>query len=111
MGLNLTFRVVDEKVVDEKVVEEDEDERESDKLGSISIEKRQSESVERFSLKLERQFLYLVRHNPTGMLVMIGRYFHPPDSSNAGDHHHDDDEHHHDHHHHHHSHENNETQK
>ncbi len=105
MGLNLTFRVVDEKVV-----EEDEGETESDKLGSISIEKRQSESMERFSLKLERQFLYLVRHNPTGMLVMIGRYFHPPDSSNAGDRHHDD-EHHHDHHHHHHSHENNETQK
>ena len=71
-------------MIDEHVEEEED---ESDKLGSIAIEKRQSESVERFSLKLERQFLYFVRHNPTGMLVMIGRYFHPPDSSNAGDHH------------------------
>jgi hypothetical protein len=107
MSLNLTFRVVEEKVEGEEI----EDEAETDKLGSISIEKRQSESLERFSLKLERQFLYLVRHNPTGMLVMIGRYFHPPDSSNAGDHHHHD-EHHHDHEeHHHHSDGDNETQK
>ena len=29
------------------------------------------------TLKFERQFLYAVRHNPTGMITYIGRYFDP----------------------------------
>ena len=28
-------------------------------------------------LKFERQFLYAVRHNPTGMITYLGRYYDP----------------------------------
>jgi hypothetical protein len=34
----------------------------------------------------ERQFMYAIRHNPTGMLVYIGRYYQPEEATN---HHHD----------------------
>ena len=28
-------------------------------------------------LSFNRAFLYAVRHNPTGLLLMVGRYVHP----------------------------------
>ncbi len=42
-------------------------------------------------IKFERQFLYLVRHNRSGMIVHIGRYYEPPTESNNEGHeaHHD----------------------
>ena len=45
-------------------------------------------------LKFERQFLYAIRHNPSGMITYLGRYYEPPE---AGHGHHDAE--HHDHHH------------
>ena len=35
---------------------------------------RQSQA---YQLSFDRQFLYMVRHNPTGLIVYIGRYHHP----------------------------------
>ena len=45
-------------------------------------------------LKFERQFLYAIRHNPSGMITYLGRYYEPPEAGhhNGGDH-----DHHHDH--------------
>ena len=37
-------------------------------------------------LKFERQFLYAIRHNPSGMVTYLGRYYEPPE---AQDHEHD----------------------
>ena len=39
-------------------------------------------------LKFERQFLYAIRHNPSGMVTYLGRYYEPPE---AQDHDHDHD--------------------
>ena len=44
-------------------------------------------------LKFERQFLYAIRHNPSGMVTYLGRYYEPPEA------HHDHHPQHHDHHH------------
>ncbi len=30
-----------------------------------------------YVLKFERQFLYAIRHNPTGMITYLGRYYDP----------------------------------
>ena len=50
----------------------------------FSLLSRQNRQNEIYQLSFERQFLYMVRHNPTGLLVYIGRYHHPHDH-----HHHD----------------------
>ena len=49
-----------------------------------------------YKVHFNRQFLYVVRHNPTGLVLYIGRYYKP-----AGSHHGDGHGHHHhgDHHH------------
>ena len=31
-------------------------------------------------LKFERQFLYAIRHNPSGMVTYLGRYYEPPEA-------------------------------
>ena len=57
-----------------------------------------SENEPRFSINFERQFLYMVRHNPTGLIVTIGRYDHPDSNEEQHQHHHPDEHHEHDHH-------------
>jgi serine protease inhibitor len=52
------------------------------------------ETESRFSINFERQFLYMVRHNPTGLILTIGRYNQPADSNED---HHQHHEHHEDH--------------
>ena len=32
-------------------------------------------------LKFERQFLYAIRHNPTGMITYLGRFYDPTNQS------------------------------
>ena len=39
-------------------------------------------------ISFERQFMYAVRHNPTGMLVYIGRYYQPEEAIKHGSHSH-----------------------
>ena len=56
----------------------------SDKVLSFLRSQRQAET---YQLHFERQFMYVVRHNPTGLLLFIGRYQHPDESSD--NHHHD----------------------
>ena len=51
----------------------------------ISMLTRRNRQNQIYQLSFERQFLYMVRHNPTGLIVYIGRYFQP--------HHHDHHEH------------------
>ena len=48
--------------------------------------RRQTRQNQVYQLSFEREFMYVVRHNPTGLIVYIGR-FHQPD------HHHHDHEH------------------
>ena len=43
----------------------------------ISLLTRRYRQNETFKLSFERQFMYLVRHNPTGLVLFIGRYHHP----------------------------------
>ena len=50
-----------------------------------SLLTRQNRQNQVYKLSFDRQFMYMVRHNPTGLIVYVGRYHHP--------HHHD----HHDH--------------
>ena len=51
----------------------------------INMLTRRNRQNQVYQLKFEREFLYVVRHNPTGLVIYIGRYYQP--------HHH----HHHDH--------------
>lgn len=51
----------------------------------ISMLTRQNRQDVTYKLDFERQFLYIVRHNPTGLILYIGRYS-QPESHN--DHHH-----------------------
>jgi hypothetical protein len=64
--------------------------------------KQNDDDSARFSINFDRQFLYLIRHNPTGLLVTIGRYYKPQDQDqhrHEDDHdEHDHDGHEHDHH-------------
>ena len=50
----------------------------------ITMMSRRNRQNEIYPLSFEREFLYMVRHNPTGLIVYIGRYHHPP-----GHHHHE----------------------
>ena len=43
----------------------------------ISLLARRNRQNETYQLYFERQFMYLVRHNPTGLILFIGRYHHP----------------------------------
>lgn len=45
----------------------------------ISMLSRRNRQNEIYQLSFEREFLYMVRHNPTGLIVYIGRYHHPHD--------------------------------
>ena len=47
--------------------------------------------LQRFSINFERQFLYMVRHNPTGLIVTIGRYNQPDANEGSSDHDHGHD--------------------
>lgn len=51
------------------------------------LSSRRNRQNQVYQLSFERQFLYVVRHNPTGLIVYIGRY-HQPDNHH---HHHDHD--------------------
>ena len=51
----------------------------------ISMLTRRNRQNQVYQLKLEREFLYVVRHNPTGLVIYIGRYNQPHHH-----HHHDD---------------------
>ena len=51
----------------------------------ITMLSRRNRQNEIYPLSFDREFLYMVRHNPTGLIVYIGRYHHPP-----GHHHHHD---------------------
>ena len=53
-------------------------------------EEKDSSSVR---IYFERQFMYAIRHNPTGMLVYIGRYYQPEEAVQHNSH--DSHEHHH----------------
>jgi serine protease inhibitor len=50
----------------------------------ISMITRNSRQEETYQLSFERQFMYIVRHNPTGLVLYIGRYHHPPDHQDHG---------------------------
>ena len=43
----------------------------------ISMLTRRNRQNQVYQLKFEREFLYVVRHNPTGLLVYMGRYHQP----------------------------------
>ena len=43
----------------------------------ISLLTRRNRQNETYKLHFERQFMYIVRHNPTGLVLFIGRYHHP----------------------------------
>ena len=49
---------------------------EDDPMGQESIGRssRQGENSEKPRLKLDRPFLYFVRHNPTGLILHMGRF-------------------------------------
>ena len=53
----------------------------------ISLLAKRYRQNETYQLYFERQFMYLVRHNPTGLILYIGRYHHPPPHHHHGDHH------------------------
>ena len=52
----------------------------------ISLLTKNSRQEETYQLSFERQFMYIVRHNPTGLVLFIGRYHHPPDHHHHHDH-------------------------
>ena len=43
----------------------------------ISMLSRRNRQNQLYQLKFEREFLYVVRHNPTGLVIYIGRYYQP----------------------------------
>lgn len=43
----------------------------------ISMLARRNRQNQVYQLKFEREFLYVVRHNPTGLVIYIGRYYQP----------------------------------
>ena len=49
-----------------------------DKVYSFIKRKIRQQNV--YELTLERQFMYIVRHNPTGLILYIGRYHHPDEN-------------------------------
>ena len=64
--------------------------------GGRQFDKTEEEEEVSFRLHFNRQFLYALRHNPTGMIVHLGRYYEPPKPGEKGG----EEEHHHEHHHH-----------
>ena len=42
---------------------------------------RQQQPTNNQVLKFERQFLYAIRHNPTGMITYLGRFYDPTNQS------------------------------
>ena len=42
---------------------------------------RQQQRTNNQVLKFERQFLYAIRHNPTGMITYLGRFYDPTNQS------------------------------
>ncbi|XP_059084342.1 uncharacterized protein LOC131881477 isoform X1 [Tigriopus californicus] len=72
-------------------------------LFGLSRNGRQTEGEsQRFQLRFDRQFLYAVRHNYSGMILYLGRYYQPESADGAHGHHshHDEHDHEHDHHNH-----------
>ena len=53
----------------------------------ISLLTKNSRQEDTYQLSFERQFMYIVRHNPTGLVLFIGRYHHPPDHHHHHHHH------------------------
>ena len=43
--------------------------------------RRQQQVTNNQVLKFERQFLYAIRHNPTGMITYLGRFYDPTNQS------------------------------
>ena len=43
----------------------------------INMLTRRNRQNQVYQLKFEREFLYVVRHNPTGLVIYIGRYYQP----------------------------------
>ena len=91
----LTEFVVDGEAASEAEVEQEVKKRSLWRLFDFSIgrktrrKSRQSDDPF-FEVHFNRQFLYVVRHNPTGLLLYIGRYYKP-----EGGHHGDGHGHHH----------------
>jgi serpin B len=61
------------------------------KIGQQNAEHRQSRQDHHHEhdhqssiLKFERQFLYAIRHNPSGMITYLGRYYEPPKAGSTG---------------------------
>ena len=46
-----------------------------------STQPRQQQATNIQVLKFERQFLYAIRHNPTGMITYLGRFYDPTNQS------------------------------
>ena len=45
---------------------------------NFSVKRQRQQSSENNQvLKFERQFLYAIRHNPTGMITYLGRFYDP----------------------------------
>ena len=56
-----------------------------------------SDDEPEYRLHFNRQFLYVLRHNPTGLVLFIGRYYQPEGHGNQHGHHHEGHGHHHEH--------------
>ena len=91
------YKLVERNEVDQSSVDENLD----DETTLTSDTDADADATARFSMSFERQFLFVVRHNPTGLLTTIGRFFKPPEPDS--DHHHEHE--HHEHQHEHHDHE------
>lgn len=91
----------------------DQDTNESEKepksplwdLFGLSRNGRQTEDEsQRFQLRFDRQFLYVVRHTYSGMILYMGRYYQPESADGSHGHHSHHDHHNNDHEHDHHDH-------
>ena len=48
----------------------------------LSLFKRRNRQLKEYRMHFERQFMYAVRHNPSGLILHIGRYFLPEKKRN-----------------------------
>ena len=64
--------------------EHDEHHHPHDHHGDLPSNEESSSTVR---IHFERQFMYAIRHNPTGMLVYIGRYYQPEEAIHQHDSH------------------------
>lgn len=53
---------------------EEKEQQQQDDLTFLSRSVRQTDESEKPRIKLDRPFLYFVRHNPTGLILHMGRF-------------------------------------